>query len=51
VTCSSRCSKRAAKVKDSSRLLGEHGGMLDRIDSILLATPVMYLGCYFTGVL
>ena len=43
--------KRAAKVIDSSRLLGEHGGMLDRIDSILLATPVMYLGCYLTGVL
>ena len=43
--------KRMAGLKDYAHLMPEHGGIMDKMDSMLFSIPAAYLGMYIFGLL
>lgn len=43
------CLKRGANIKDFSEVLPGHGGIMDRLDSVLLCAPVVLAYCILAG--
>jgi len=42
--------KRSTGIKDSGSIVPGHGGMLDRIDALIIVAPVVYLYVLWSGV-
>jgi phosphatidate cytidylyltransferase len=41
--------KRSTGVKDSGNIVPGHGGLMDRVDALLVVAPVVYLYSVWTG--